>query len=325
MNNYKGFIPGLILLFTAGVLYRKYQDNVDDFEKLENEKLIRKYLLNENIPSAFAKPILWIHIPYKLNSRVWKSFGSRNTENLNEPYMYLTIKSIVAACSTSFRVCLIDDNSFGQLLPSFGVDFSKIPDPIDENIRTLSKLMILKTYGGMFVPPSFVCEANLKNVFNNGVHKEKMFFGEDVSRNSTSSIVNMFPNTQFMGCNKNCKTVDLCINYIQSLISRDSTAESRFDGNFERFIFNLKENNQANIIDGSIIGTKDSNNDPIILDQLFNDTPIELSPNATGVLIPHDELLRRIKYKYFVYLSIPEILDSETFIGKYINNHHNEI
>jgi len=161
-------------------------------------------------------------------------------------------------------------------------------------------------------------------MFRNGVHKEKMFFGEDVSRNSTSNLVNTFPSTNFMGCNRNCKTVDQCINYIQSLISRDSTAESRFDGNFERFIFGLKEKNQVNIIDGSTIGTKDSNNNPIILDQLFNDTPIELSHQANGVLIPHDELLRRIKYKYFVYLSIPDILDSETFIGKYINNLHTD-
>ncbi len=320
MNNYKGVIPGLIILLTAGVLYRKYQDNTEDFEKQENEKLIRKYLLNENIPSIVAKPILWIHIPYKLNARIWKAFGSRNTENLNEPYMYLTIKSIVSACSNSFRVCLIDDNSFEQLLPTFNVDFSKLPEPIDENIRTLSKLMLLKTYGGMFVPPSFVCSGNLKNMFNDGIKNQKMFFCEDVSRNSTSNIVNMFPSTEFMGCNRKCKTVDSCINYLQSLISRDSTAESKFDGNFNRYIFSLKEKNEVNIIPGDVIGTKDTNDDPIIIDQLFNDTPIELSRGTLGVLIPHDELLIRIKYKYFVYLSIPEILDSETFIGKYILN-----
>ena len=73
------------------------------------------------------------------------------------------------------------------------------------------------------------------------------------------------------------------------------------------------------------IGTLDENNENIILDDIMNDTPIKLSHSAYGVLIPHDELLVRLKYKYFVYLSIPEILDSESFIGKYISKLNIEI
>ena len=40
---------------------------------------------------------------------------------------------------------------------------------------------------------------------------------------------------------------------------------------------------------------------PEVLDDIMNDTPIQLSNGAYGVLIPHDELLVRLKYKYFVY------------------------
>ena len=320
MAKYKGIIPGLLILLAAGVLYRKYQDNLSMMEKEENEKLIQKYLLNENMPSKMKKPILWIHIPYKINARIWKSFGSRNTENLNEPYLYLTIKSIVTHCSNSFRICLIDDNSFSQLLPEYNVDFSKLPDPIDENIRSLSKLMLLKTYGGMFVPASFVCSKNLKNMFNDGIKDNKMFFSENISHNSTSSLVNTFPNSEFMGCEKKCEQLEKCIHYLQSLISKDATSESKFDGNFHRFIYGLHQQESINIIPAEQIGVKDANDNPILLDDMLNDTPIELSKNKYGILIPHDELLIRIKYKYFVYLSIPEILESETFIGKYIND-----
>ncbi len=325
MNNYKNVIPGIFILLTAGVLYRRYQDRTMDFERQENEKLIRKYLLNENIPLHLKKPILWIHIPYKLNARIWKSFADRNTQNLNEPYLYLTIKSIVSACSSSFKICLIDDNSFCQLLPSLNIDFSKLPEPIDENIRTMSKLMLLKTYGGMFVPPSFVCSKNLKNMYNDGIKNNKMFFSESVSRDSTSSIVNSFTSSDFFGCDKNCPVLQDCISYLQSLISRDYTAESKFDGNFNRYIYSLRHDKKVNIIPGSSIGTLDENNENIILDDIMNDTPIKLSHGAYGVLIPHDELLVRLKYKYFVYLSIPEILESESFICKYISNLNIEI
>jgi len=325
MNNYKNVIPGLFILLTAGILYRKYQDRTFDFENQENEKLIRKYLLNENIPLHLKKPILWIHIPYKLNARIWKSFGDRNTENLNEPYLYLTIKSIVSACSKSFKICLIDDNSFSQLLPSLNIDYSKLPEPIDENIRLMSKLMLLKTYGGMFVPPSFVCSKNLKNMYNDGTKNNKMFFSESVSRDSTSSIVNSFTSSDLFGCDKKCPVIQECISYLQSLISRDSTAESKFDGNFNRYIYSLKHSNKVNIIPGTNIGTLDENNENIILDDIMNDTPVKLYHGTYGVLIPHDELLVRLKYKYFVYLSIPEILESESFIGKYISNLNIEI
>ena len=147
-----------------------------------------------------------------------------------------------------------------------------------------------------------------------------MFFNESVSKNSTSSILSTFTNYDFMGCEKKCPVLDECINYLQSLISRDATNENKFDGNFQRFIFSLQTQKKINIINGEKIGIKDTDGEPLLLDDIMNDTPIELSKNNCGVLIPHDELLLRIKYKYFVHLSITEILESETFIGKLLNN-----
>lgn len=320
MTNYKGVIPGFLILFAAGVLYRKYQDKVASFENEGDEELIRKYLLNENVPYGLKKPVMWIHVPYKMNARMYKDFGARNTENLNEPYLYLTIKSIVDRCSSAFRVCLIDDNSFGRLLPTFNVDFSKLPEPIDENVRTLAKLMLLKTYGGMFAPPSFACATSLKSMFRDGVSGGKMFFCENVSRNSTSSIVTTFSSSQFMGCEKKCAALDDCVEYLQSLISRDATAESRFDGNFDRYIFGLQQSGRVNVIPGEHIGIKDASGEPVLIDHIMNDTPIELTDGTCGILIPHDEVLSRIKYKYFAYLSVPEILESESFIGKFLRD-----
>ena len=95
--------------------------------------------------------------------------------------------------------------------------------------------------------------------------------------------------------------------------------------NFQRFIFSLQKQEKINIITGEKIGIKDSNGDAILIDDIMNDTPIEMSKNNYGLLIPHDELLIRMKYKYFVHLSIPEILESETFIGKFLRDENVEI
>ena len=56
--------------------------------------LIRKYLLNDSPLYGFNKPKLWIHSKYEVNSRHWKSFQSRTSTDLNQPYLHLTIKTI---------------------------------------------------------------------------------------------------------------------------------------------------------------------------------------------------------------------------------------
>ena len=84
--------------------------------------LIQKYLLNESPLYGFNKPKLWIHSTYEVNSRHWKSFQSRNTTDLNQPYIYLTIQSIIQHCSDDFYICIIDNNSFNKLLPNLKFD-----------------------------------------------------------------------------------------------------------------------------------------------------------------------------------------------------------
>ena len=49
---------------------------------------------------------------------IWESFNDRMNENLNFPFMYLTIKSIIDCNVWDFHVCIIDDDSFTKLIPS---------------------------------------------------------------------------------------------------------------------------------------------------------------------------------------------------------------
>ena len=56
-------------------------------------EFIQQYLLNDSSLAQSKKPIMWIHIDYEQNSRNWLDFNSRNTFNLNQPYIYLTLKS----------------------------------------------------------------------------------------------------------------------------------------------------------------------------------------------------------------------------------------
>ena len=86
-------------LFKASVailslfVIRSYYDNYNKSELISsndnNNDIIHDYLLKDIPKNKLKKPILWIHIPYKKNSRSWDSFYSRSNEEINQPYIFM--------------------------------------------------------------------------------------------------------------------------------------------------------------------------------------------------------------------------------------------
>ena len=83
-----------------------------DYFDTDDYKLIEQYLLNDSPLYGYNRPKIWIHSKYELNARKWKDFQSRNSTDLNQPYIHATIKTIINHCGNDFNVCLIDDESF---------------------------------------------------------------------------------------------------------------------------------------------------------------------------------------------------------------------
>ena len=106
-----------LVIILAGIAYNRYAKSQEGINMSADYNLIKKYLLNDKSLADTRKPFMWIFIDYEVNARNWSSWGSRNTTNLNQPYMYLTIRSIVEQCGNSFNVVLVDDSSFQRLLP----------------------------------------------------------------------------------------------------------------------------------------------------------------------------------------------------------------
>jgi hypothetical protein len=314
------YLPTVVIIGVIGILYSKYNDKVLRKKDEDDFKIIKQYLLNDTILSDGKKPILWIHIPYKMNSREWESFGSRNTYNLNQPYIQLTLRSIIEKCKKSFNVCIIDDESFEMLIEDWSIDLTKLSDPILKKIRILGFLKILHKYGGMFLPPSFICFKNLKTLYDENIKKNGLFVSENISRNSTSEYVNFFPSLDIIGCEKNNKILNDSINYIQSLISRDFTDESTYDGNIERWFNKHYMNNDIDVIDGTKLGIKTVDEECIYIDHLIQTSSLNISKNSYGIMVPSEELLKRTNFQWFLKLNHTEVLNSNTNIGKALKN-----
>lgn len=133
MNFEKKNIPLYLGFFLVVVVVSQIGSKVGEYfekGKIDDEyDLIRKYLLNDSPLYAYNKPKLWIHTKYEKNSRFWTSFSSRSTYDLNQPYIHLTVKSIIDHCGDDFNICLIDDDSFTKLLPSFNTNIDTMVEP----------------------------------------------------------------------------------------------------------------------------------------------------------------------------------------------------
>jgi hypothetical protein len=318
MNSITKLVILFLILIVLGFLYRRYEEKLLREENKDNYQAIQKYLLDDVTLAKSKKPILWIHVPYEYNSRNWLSFGSRSSFDLNQPYLYLTVRSIIKHCEKSFTICIFDDNSFAKLIPEWKIDMSRLSDPILCNIRTLGMMKLLYIYGGLLCPISFLCMQDLMGIYIKGTRGNKMFVCETVDRNSTSVNKDFYPNLAFCGAPKECEIVAELCNYINTVSSHDHTAESKFTGKFNIWTMKGIQEGKINLIEGIEIGTKTLDDRQIILDDLMSNNYLDLYKGTYGILIPSNELLNRNSFGWFIRMSPKQVLESDTIISNYL-------
>jgi hypothetical protein len=318
MKSLKNLFILFFILIVLGFLYKRFEDKRMREENQNINEAIQSYLLDDVTLGKSKKPILWIHIPYEYNSRKWLSFGSRSSFDLNQPYLYLTVKSIIKHCSKSFTICIIDDNAFHRLIPNWKISMTTLSDPILSNMRTLGIAKLLYIYGGLVCPLSFLCMKDLIGLYNKGTRGNKMFLCETTDRNITSTDFNFYPNLIFSGAPKACPTLlELC-DFIQRTSTFDYTAASVFLGDFNRWCNSRIKRGQINMIDGVDIGIKTVDDTPILLEHLMSNHYLDLYPGTYGILIPSDEVLKRRNYEWFSRMSAKQVVESDTIIGNYL-------
>lgn len=324
-SNVKLFIL-LFLLIILSLLYKRFEEKKNKKDSRNNYELIQNYLLNDTNLSMKKKPILWIHVPYEYNSRNWINFASRSSYELNQPYLYLTVKSIIHHCGDSFNIIIIDDNSFKKLLPNWKIDMKKIENPICENIRRLAISKLIYNYGGLLVPISFLCITDLKELYERGTKNNKMFICENINKNITSTTELYSPDIRFIGSEKNNKTIIELIDFIQLTINKDYTSESIFLGEFNRWINDKVKDNDVNLISGIYTGIKTINDKPIKLEDLMSQNFIDFYMKMYGIWIPSEDILKRRHYEWYSRLSVNQVLESNIMLSKYIliSNFHNK-
>jgi hypothetical protein len=326
MKNYSYYVYTLIASLVLGFFYNRYKQYEDGDEQMASYAMVQNYLINNEVVDKSThvhlaknkKPILWLHMNYDINARWWSSFYSRNSTDLNQPYLYLTIKSIIDACGQDFNICLIDDESFIKLMPEWTINVTLLADPIKTKVRELALAKLLYKYGGLIVPPSFICFQSIYHLYRFYTGNNKMVVAEMLNKTSTSSQMLYFPSTKFMGCLRECRVMTEYISYLEKIISTDYVDESNFVGAYGRWCYEKSLTGEVGLIPAEQIGQKDADGASITIDRLIQNSYVHLAGNIVGLYIPADDIIKRTAYNWFARLSAKQVLESDTTIGKYL-------
>ena len=315
--NYLGLV---VVLSVLGILYSRYERKFQP--EVKGDDLVKKYLLNENI--VYNKPNLWIHVKNEINARDWINFGSRNSDDVNKPYIRVCIESIIKYNQDDFNIFIINDESFNKLLDDWNIVIDNVPNPLKENVRKVGIGMILYNHGGINLPRSFLCMKKLKLLYKEGVNNNKMFCVENINRSVDQYKEEYLPDLKILGCPKYNDEMKNYYTYMNESIGLDNTDEINIMGKFNNWLKREVEKYNINVLDGRLIGVKDKYNKYVCLEDLMGESLIGFDKFYSGILVDEDELEKRTKYKWFNRLSKKQLFESNTILGEQMLISHGE-
>lgn len=221
---------GLVLMATF--VGSSFKQRFSEKEQKDEYHMIKEYLLNPNVLYGNNRPKIWIHSNYEVNARKWASFMSRNSTDLNQPYLYLTVQSIIQHNGDDFHICLIDDESFAKLIPTWTIDLSTVPEPMRSRYRENAMLQLLYIYGGMLVPNSFLCTKPLIELYTQGIAGGTAFIAEKIMYGGNKPFM---PDVQFMGAPKECHAVQQMIEQCTQSLGVHFHVQKEFEGTLEKW------------------------------------------------------------------------------------------
>ena len=315
---YVVFAIGLVAV--ASFFGNSFRDKIIDSETKDDYELVKKYLLNDSAMYGKNRPKLWIHSSYEVNARKWKNFMSRTSTDLNQPYLYLTIQSIINHCGDDFHICLVDDDSFEKLIPSWTMDLTLVPEPMKTRYRELAMVQLLYVYGGMIVPNSFLCAKPLIDIYKQGIAKKIPFIAEKIFYSGKQTNLFM-PDIHFMGSPKENTYLKELILYLDKQTSGHFQNESVFEGRVEKWCMSEVSQQRMDLIDGQVIGIKTKIGKPILIEDLMSNHFLAIdSSTLHGIHIPKEELLRRPKFQYYAILPVEQVLEADNILSKYFKS-----
>ena len=111
--------------------------------------------------------------------------------------------------------------------------------------------------------------------------------------------------------------MDKLIKKIELLLSVDNTDELNFEGEVDRQLYKMCNENEIQIMNGGLFGVKTTTGNTVLIDDLLSASYIDFDKKMYGIYLPNKEIEKRTKYQWFGRLNREQILDANTQISKY--------
>ena len=124
---------------------------------------------------------------------------------------------------------------------------------------------------------------------------------------------------KFMGCKKGSESMKELIENLEVIISESHNDLVKFEGTIDKHINKLCMEGKCGLVCGKALGVKDKENKVILVNQLLNNSPLNLCMcSLSCIILPDDEILKRHKYNWFVRLSHRQVLGGEFQASKFM-------
>ena len=318
-------VLAIILLLAVGVLYEKHKKAEQETDPDSDYALVRKYLLGGQDEGKPGRPLVWIHADDSINARWWPSFGSRNTRDLNQPYEAITVSSIIKTCRDDFMVCVVRDRDFADLVPGWTIDLNRVAEPMRSNMRRLALAQLLQEHGGVLVPSTFLAFRSLKPIYDAACDcSGGMAVAElpaPMGRGPTADGPvkrPLYPRPRFMACKAGSHVMGEYAQLLGRINETDFTADSAFEGEEAAWCRRMADYGRIATVPPELTGGEDAHGKPVGIERLMGTAYIPLCSRALGLLIPADELRRRVAYGWFVRQSAHQAMLGDTALSKYL-------
>lgn len=308
-------IVALIIIFL--ILY------LVPFKSLKKNKSLEiQSFTNFTPPNIFSKPYIWIYLEEQYNSLKWPSFGSRISLGNTESYLQLCLYSIYNHCHSDFDIKIVHPQNIRNYLPDLSIEMGP-NSPIELNQRIdLISFMLLYKYGGIWMTPTTIVLKSLKPIYQLLQQAQIIACGSP-SEYYRQDISYLKPERNFIVAKPQLKIMNLCAGEIKKIVTSYNYPSYNFDqdGNCIFWKYLKKsvyfDNLEFLHLKADFNGTRDYQQRLITTRNLFsqNLTRFLDEDKVSFVNLNYTEIQQKIEYKWFLRMSISQILNSSLWIG----------
>lgn len=308
------------------VLYIVYQfDDIMQMVGFEQSKIrvagLDGYYYDQINLSHLSKPKIFIHLPIEKNSRVWESFGSRSSINMNISIAYICVKSIIETCGSKYDVILFDNNNVYDILQTYGVNdeiTSYDPNMLNNEQLQLwqdyAKAKILYEFGGTMMSPYFYFRQCPSREFLQSRKFRVTYYANEGLKNTNERFV--ASEKHYMVSGKHNSDLQLYLVYLKEIFENFNKYESQ---QYEKVYKHLEK---LDNISPQLIATQNLDGNEIFYDDwLSANKDLKIDPAHFGIYINVDMLKRNSKNAWFIKQSEEQVRNSHNNLAFYLQKY----